>query len=207
MRRGLALPVLEATVVSEWVDYNGHMNDAAYAIVFSRSIDALMDRVGLDAAARKRTGQSLFTLQMMLHYFKEAKEGDALAVTCHLLEHDDKRMRVWLDMTAPGGEILAASEQLLISVAQAEGGPEPPPGRSRPRPRSTPSPRRRAAWLTRRPPGRGSRSSARAEAACGATKSKPGATKSKPSATKTKSGAIKTKPDAAKTKWPFLPRI
>jgi acyl-CoA thioester hydrolase len=121
MRHGSVLPVLETTVVSEWVDYNGHMNDAAYAIVFSRSIDALMDRVGLDAAARKRTGQSLFTLQMMLHYFKEAKEGDALAVTCHLLEHDDKRMRVWLDMTAPGGERVAASEQLLISVAQGEG--------------------------------------------------------------------------------------
>ena len=122
MRHGSALPVLEATVVSEWVDYNGHMNDAAYAIVFSRSVDALMDRVGLDAAARKRTGRTLFTLQMMLHYFKEAKEGDALTVACHLLEHDDKRMRVWLDMTTPGGEKLAASEQLLISVAQGDDG-------------------------------------------------------------------------------------
>jgi acyl-CoA thioesterase FadM len=121
MRHGSTLPVLETTVVADWVDYNGHMNDAAYAIVFSRSVDALMDRVGLDAAARKRTGQTLFTLQMMLHYFKEAKEGDALTVACHLLEHDDKRMRVWLDMTTPDGERLAASEQLLISVAQGDG--------------------------------------------------------------------------------------
>ena len=121
MRHGSALSVLETTVVSDWVDYNGHMNDAAYAIVFSRSVDALMDRVGLDAAVRKRTGQTLFTLQMMLHYFKEAKEGDTLAVSCQLLEHDDKRMRVWLDMTAPGGERLAASEQLLISVTQSDG--------------------------------------------------------------------------------------
>jgi acyl-CoA thioester hydrolase len=121
MRHGSTLPVLETTVVSDWVDYNGHMNDAAYAIVFSRSVDALMDRVGLDAAARKRTGQSLFTLKMMLHYFNEAKEGDALAVSCQLLEHDDKRMRVWLDMTAPGGAVIAASEQLLISVAQSDG--------------------------------------------------------------------------------------
>ena len=122
MRRGLALPVLEATVVSEWVDYNGHMNDAAYAVVFSRSIDALMDRVGLDAAARKRTGQSLFTLQMMLHYFKEAKEGDAFAITCHLLEHDDKRMRVWLEMRAGrDGAVLAASEQLLLSIDKNAG--------------------------------------------------------------------------------------
>ena len=94
MRHGSTLPVLETTVVSDWIDYNGHMNDAAYAIAFSRSLDTLMDRIGLDAAARKRTGQTVFTLQMMLHYFKEAKEGDALAVSCQLLEHDDKRMRV-----------------------------------------------------------------------------------------------------------------
>ena len=38
MRHGSTLPVLETTVVSDWVDYNGHMNDAAYAIVFSRSV-------------------------------------------------------------------------------------------------------------------------------------------------------------------------
>ena len=73
-------------------------------------------------AARKRTGQSLFTLQMMLHYFREAREGEALAVTCRLIEHDDKRMRVWLELFDAGGERLAASEQLLLSVALAEGG-------------------------------------------------------------------------------------
>jgi acyl-CoA thioester hydrolase len=122
MRHGSALPVLEATVVSDWVDYNGHMNDAAYALVFSRAGDVLTDRLGLNAATRKRTRQSLFTLQVMLHYFKEAKEGDAFSVSCHLLEHDDKRMRLWLDMTAKGGERLAASEQLLISVALGEEG-------------------------------------------------------------------------------------
>ena len=127
MRHDSVLPVLATTVASEWVDYNGHMNDAAYAIVFSRSVDALMDRIGLDFGARKRTGQSLFTLQMMLHYFKEAKEGDALAVSCHLLEHDDKRMRVWLVMTDAGDERLAASEQLLLSVALTEEGPRAAP--------------------------------------------------------------------------------
>ena len=121
MRHGATLPVLSATVVAEWLDYNGHMNDAAYALVFSRAGDALMDRIGLDAAARRQSGQSIYTLQMMLHYFKEAREGDAFSVSCQLLEHDDKRMRLWLEMTSPEGERLAASEQLLISVAQGEG--------------------------------------------------------------------------------------
>ncbi len=121
------LDVYATKVIGDWVDYNGHMNDAAFATVFSRSVDALMDRIGLDAAARKRTGRSLFTMQMMLHYFKEAKEGDAVAVSCHLLEHDDKRMRVWLDMTDAGGERLAASEQVLLSVELGESGPRAAP--------------------------------------------------------------------------------
>jgi acyl-CoA thioester hydrolase len=131
MHHGKALPVLEIAVASDWLDYNGHMNDAAYALVFSRSVDALMDRVGLDAAARKASGQTLFTLQMMLHYFREAHEGEALHVACRLIEHDDKRMRVWLEMAkTKGGEAIAASEQLLLSVVQQEGGARPAPWRA-----------------------------------------------------------------------------
>ena len=111
------LKVFDAEVVPEWLDYNGHMNDAAYAIVFSRSVDGLMERVGLDAAARKATGRTLFTLQMMLHYLREAKLGDPLCVGVHLLEHDDKRMRVWLDMwVGPDGPTICSSEQLLLSI-------------------------------------------------------------------------------------------
>ena len=56
MHRGEVLALYETKVAPDWVDYNGHMNDAAYALVFSRAGDALMDRIGLDAAARKATG-------------------------------------------------------------------------------------------------------------------------------------------------------
>ncbi|WP_373900863.1 thioesterase family protein [Geomicrobium sp. JCM 19037] len=33
-------------VQSDMVDYNGHMNDASYSLVFSESLDALMERLG-----------------------------------------------------------------------------------------------------------------------------------------------------------------
>ncbi len=122
MHRGEVLALYETRVAPDWVDYNGHMNDAAYALVFSRASDALMDRIGLDAAARKTTGFTLYTLQIMLHYFQEAIEGAPLAVTCQLLEHDDKRMRVWLDMRAGReGASLAASEQLFLSINKTAG--------------------------------------------------------------------------------------
>ena len=122
MHQGEALTLYETQVAPDWVDYNGHMNDAAFALVFSRATDALMDRIGLDAATRKGSGRTLFTLQVMLHYFREANEGGSLCVVCHLLEHDEKRMRIWLDMRAGrGGPVLAASEQLLLSVDNSAG--------------------------------------------------------------------------------------
>jgi acyl-CoA thioester hydrolase len=131
MHRNEALPLYETPVVAEWVDYNGHMNDAAYAVVFSRAVDALMDRIGLDAASRKASGRTLFTLQMMLHYFEEALEGQPLFVRCHVLEHDDKRLRVWLEMKAGReGLRVAASEQLLLSIEQGGSGSRAAPWRA-----------------------------------------------------------------------------
>jgi len=131
MHRKEALPVYETEVAAEWVDYNGHMNDAAFALVFSRAVDALMDRIGLDAAARKASRRTLYTLQMMLHYFQEASQGQSLFVRCHLLEHDEKRMRVWLEMKAGReGASLAASEQLLLSVDRGEDGARAAPWRA-----------------------------------------------------------------------------
>jgi len=131
MHRNEPLAVYESAVVAEWVDYNGHMNDAAYAVVFSRSVDALMDRIGLDAAARKASGYTLYTMQTMLHYFKEAREGEPLFVLCRLLDHDDKRIRVWLEMKAGReGPLLAASEQLLLSIEQRAEGTHAAPWRA-----------------------------------------------------------------------------
>ena len=120
MHRGTMLHLIDARVEAGWLDYNGHMNDAAYAIAFSRAVDALMDRIGIDAATRKAERRTLFTAQAMLHYFHEAGEGDVLSISCHILEHDDKRLRVWLDMTGGAtAKHLAASEQLLLSVDQS----------------------------------------------------------------------------------------
>jgi len=50
------IPIHESAVLPEWIDYNGHLRDAYYGLIFSESIDSLMDRVGLDAAYRARTG-------------------------------------------------------------------------------------------------------------------------------------------------------
>ena len=114
------LHLYDATVLKDWVDYNGHMNDAAYAIPFSRAIDALMDRVGLDDAGRKATNHTIYTLAMQVRYHHEVKEGAPLKVSWHIIEMDQKRIRLyeWL-RHGEDGTLLATSEQLLASVDQS----------------------------------------------------------------------------------------
>jgi acyl-CoA thioester hydrolase len=113
------LTLAELTVAPDWVDYNGHMNDAAYALVFSRCGDKWMEAIRLGPEDRQATGYTLYTLQIMLHYFREAKLGQPLQVVAQLLEFDAKKARLWMEIRS-GGEVLAATEQLYLSVRQGE---------------------------------------------------------------------------------------
>jgi acyl-CoA thioester hydrolase len=118
---GGPLVLWDLSVSPEWVDYNGHMNDAAYALVFSRAGDRWMERIGLGDEIRQTTGYTLYTLQIMLHYLRELKLGAPLRVTAQLLEFDAKRARLWMEMRSPiDGPTVAATEQLFLSVRQSE---------------------------------------------------------------------------------------
>ena len=116
------LHLYDAHVETAWCDYNGHMNDAYYAVAFSRSTDALMDRIGLDAAGRAASGRTIYTLALVIRYLREAKAGVAFSVYLQILELDAKRLRLWLEMQS-GGHVLATSEQLIACVDQSGGAP------------------------------------------------------------------------------------
>ena len=113
------LHLSNAVVEPDWCDYNGHMNDAYYAVAFSRATDALADRIGLDAAGRAASGRTIYTLALVIRYLREVKAGESLAVYVQILEHDAKRMRFWLEMRHAADEhVLATSEQLIACVDQ-----------------------------------------------------------------------------------------
>ena len=70
------LDIYRAPVEAAWIDYNGHMNVAYYVLMFDRATDALLDRLGLGAAYRRRTDHSLFVLESHVTYEREVKAGD-----------------------------------------------------------------------------------------------------------------------------------
>jgi acyl-CoA thioester hydrolase len=114
--------IYEAPIRPEWIDYNGHLRDAYYGLIFSEAIDALMDRVGLDATYRQRTGGTLYTVEMHLHYLHEVKQADTAVVTLRLLGVDTKRIHAALELLRAGdAQVAAAAEVMLLHVRQHDG--------------------------------------------------------------------------------------
>ncbi|MCB8889586.1 thioesterase family protein [Vreelandella malpeensis] len=119
--------VLDTRVAPEWVDYNGHMNDAEYARVFSQAVEALMVTLGLDEAGRTRYRYTLYTLETHLCYRREVHEGAALSVRLTLLDRDAKRLHVFFELLDREENVLATSEQMLMGIDQTSTRPAPFP--------------------------------------------------------------------------------
>lgn len=116
------LPIVyETRVDPEWVDYNGHMRDAYYGLVFSYAIDALMIDLGMDEAYRSEIRGTLYVVEMHQFFLKEAHEGVPLQVAARLLDADQKRLHVWFEMRhGATGEQLAVQESLQLHVIQGD---------------------------------------------------------------------------------------
>lgn len=119
--------ILKETVSQDWIDYNGHMTDSAYARVFSLAVDKFMGILGIDEVFREKYQYSIYTLETHLCYLKEAHRGQELHVTIQLLDHDSKRMHVFFTMKNDNGVHLATSEQMLMGMDMKEGRPSPFP--------------------------------------------------------------------------------
>jgi acyl-CoA thioesterase FadM len=119
------LRLYDTEVRHEWVDYNGHMSEAFYVLVFGYTTDALLDYIGMDAEYRERSRCSLYTLETHVCYLREAREGEPLAVETQLLEVDHKRAHIFHSMYHAGDRGLLASGELMLLHVENEGESEP----------------------------------------------------------------------------------
>ncbi len=117
-----ALMTYKTSVLADWVDYNGHLRDAFYLLIFSFATDAFMDRIGLAGDDRDASGHSLFTLEAHINFLHEVKLGEPVEVRTQIIGHDGKRVQLYHGLYKADGDIeLAASEQMLLHVDLAAG--------------------------------------------------------------------------------------
>lgn len=115
------LCLLQTTVSPQWVDYNGHMSESCYLLVFGDNSDAFFRFIGIDEAYRA-SGFSLYTVQTQLHNLRECAQGDPIRITLQLLDCDVKRLHIFHAMFhGHSGELLATGEQMLVHVDLSAG--------------------------------------------------------------------------------------
>jgi len=127
------IPIYETAIQPEWIDYNGHVRDAYYGLIVSLASDALMDRVGLDAGYRARTGCTLYTVEMHLHYLQEVKQSDTVTVGVRIAGVDSKRIHATFEIARAGQPGVAASAEVMLLHVRQQGdavatAPFPPGG-------------------------------------------------------------------------------
>ncbi|HAW18196.1 MAG TPA: hypothetical protein DCW89_07855 [Oceanospirillaceae bacterium] len=101
-------------VIKDWIDYNDHLNDAYYLVIFTKATDTLQNHLGLTLEHIKNTGETLFTVESHLAYVQQIGVGEMVTVTSKILETDTKRMRIFHSMFNDQDELLATVEMLLI---------------------------------------------------------------------------------------------
>jgi acyl-CoA thioester hydrolase len=122
------------TVRPEWIDYNGHMNVAYYVLAFDHATDVWFEHLELGEAYRRRTGCSLFALELHVLYSAELKQDDKLRITTQLLGFDDKRLHFFHRMYhAETGVPSACLEIMGLNVEMSARKARPFPKESLPR--------------------------------------------------------------------------
>src|SRR5688572_24281593 len=67
------LCVHETQVKLDWVDYNKHLSESCYVLIFGDNSDAFYRYIGIDEAYRAN-GYSLYTIETHINYIKEVTE-------------------------------------------------------------------------------------------------------------------------------------
>src|SRR5699024_11787783 len=87
--------LVQQEATKAWIDYNAHMNDAAYSRALSLGVDAIMKPIGINDDTLKQNHYTIYTLETHIVYLDEMKLGETFEVHMSLLDSDAKRLQIF----------------------------------------------------------------------------------------------------------------
>lgn len=96
-----------------WIDYNGHLNLAYYHVLFDRAVDEVWAMLGLGPDYAAERGMTTFAAENHILYRREVKLADRVRVTVQLMDYDEKRIHLWMEMRHAGEGWLAATSEIM----------------------------------------------------------------------------------------------
>ena len=105
-------------VLSEWIDYNGHMNVAYYTLAFDKALDFFFEDVlGIGPTFVEKNKEGPFALKASYNYFSELLEEESFFVDISILDFDSKRVHVFGEMRKDKSlELSAVFETVLMNM-------------------------------------------------------------------------------------------
>ncbi len=100
----------------DWVDYNGHMNEARYLQAFSEGTDRFMEIIGCDAQY-VASGGSYFTVETHIRHLDEVHAGARVYVETQCISAEGKKMHLFNSLYHEDGRLLATGEHMLLHVS------------------------------------------------------------------------------------------
>ena len=108
------LRIWRGAVLDEWIDYNGHMNEGFYGVVFGMASDQYLVRMGFDERYRATTGGSFYTVETHIVFVDELAPSTPLAVDTTVAGADPKRVHLFHELRRVGDEALAATQESMM---------------------------------------------------------------------------------------------
>ena len=103
-----------------WVDYNGHLNQAYYGVIFDRAIDSALSPVGLGPEYIAQRNCSYMTVESHTCFVREVLRTDKVSVVTRILEVDDKRLHSYSELRhAHEGWLAATVEYMFLHIDMA----------------------------------------------------------------------------------------
>lgn len=103
-----------ASVRPEWGDYNDHLTEGYYGVVFGEASDGLLDRLGFGSAYRATQGGTFYTVEAHIRFEAEVAIGADVVVDTILLGCDQKRLHYWHELRVVGDDVRRATQEGLM---------------------------------------------------------------------------------------------
>ena len=101
-------------VIQDWIDYNQHMSEGYYGLVFGFATDEYLLRVGFDADYREAAKGSFYTVETHIAFIDELTLGTQLAVRTAVVGADAIRLHLFHELVRSNDGVIAATQESLL---------------------------------------------------------------------------------------------
>lgn len=103
-----------ATVLESWIDYNDHLTEGYYGVVFADASDEALIQLGFGPDYRSHERGTFYTVETHVRFIEEVALGDLLRVDMRVLGADEKRLHLFHTMHHEGAGFVAATQEVML---------------------------------------------------------------------------------------------